>query len=495
MIAPHLVAVLFSLPPSEPYMSSEGITVWRRLTSMALIAAAVLVVVAWNGDSSPAQASPRQAKRHQGGDCPLTVPQQVNSIKAFQKMIPVFRSARCSNCHGGIADPLGNLGAVSHMGVVEIKAADGPKVCEECHMEQWHVAPMSAWAPQSDLELCRFMKEGGTGAEFIDHILRDNGGPQFIAAAFRGMRGLTEGGESIVEDDLGKLSPAPPPGTHAQLVQQAREWVKAQGGSFVGDNNCGCSLDRLSVEYVSTMTVAEKGVTKASSHIMGVGHAVLTLGPDQGEPDYFATTGPDGATSSIKWTDVRIDRGNGCVVTVQSSPQSEVMIWLGIGASPDLKLTFQFVPSADVHSVQTKCRNPATGKMMTGMPGEKEAGLFTEAWIALHSKTVGAGGPSMPNLTAMDPAKMMAMAEQMRGSPGNAADGAQMQQMMKQVLPNADAMLAEARNNFTFTVPGEWCRADSTALAICEIERTVTVPAGVGTSMTITEQTQFTFSR
>ncbi len=425
------------------------------------------------------------------------MPQQVNAIKAFQKMIPVFRSPRCTNCHGGIADPLGNLGAVSHMGVVEIKAADGPKVCEECHMERWHVAPMSSWKPQSDLQLCSSMKEGSTGAAFIDHIVRDNGGPQFIAAAFQGMRGLSEGGQSIVEDDLGKITPAPPPGTHTQMVQQAKEWVKAQGGSFVGDNDCGCALDNIKVEYISTITVAGKGVTKASSHITGVGQNYLSLGPDQGEPDYFATTGPDGATGTISWSAVQINRNNGCVVTVQQSPKSDVTMWLGVGASPDVKLRFQFVPSADIHSVETKCRNPATGRIVTGMPGEKEAGIFTESWIALHSTKVGPSASSMPNWTAMDPAKLKALAEKMQASPGSAADGAQLQQMMQQILPNADAMLAEARNNFTFTVPGEWCKTDSTStyLAVCEIKRTVTVPDNLGSSMTITESTQFKFSR
>ena len=476
-------------------MSRDRIPAWRRPTSVLLVTSAVLVTLAWNGTADPVAAATRRRPRRQGEGCPLTLPQQVNSITAFKKMIPVFRSPRCANCHGGIADPLGSNTATNHMGVVEIKAADGPKTCEECHMDKWHVAPLSPWTDQSNLQLCAFMKEGNTGAEFIDHIVRDQGGPQFIEAAFKGMRGLTEGGQSIVEDDLGKIAPAPPPGTHSQMVQYAKDWVKAQGGQFVGDNDCGCSLDKVHVEFISKMTVTAKGVTKASSRVTAMGDKWLFLGPDQSEPDFIATTGPDGENGRVSWSNVEINRGNGCVVTVQGSPASDVKLWLGVGGGTEPRLRFQFVPSADIHSVLTKCPHPVTGRMYTGMAGEKEAGVFLASWIALHSSNKVATSPaSMPNLAAADPAKMKALAEKMQNSPGNPADAAQLQAMMKQILPNSDAMLAEARENFMFTMPGPWCKPEEPYLAVCTIKRTTTVPDNLGSTMTITEDTWIRFS-
>lgn len=465
----------------------------RRVTWTAAVASVVLMALAWDGGSGSAAASPRRRSGRQGGECPLTVPQQIKSINAFQKMIPVFRSPRCSNCHGGIADPLGSNTPTNHMGIAEIRASDGAQVCEECHMDQWHVAPLTPWTGQSDLQLCGFMKEGNTAAEFIDHVIRDRGGPQFIEAAFKGMRGLNDGGLTIAEEDLGRITPRPPPVTHAEFIQLTRDWVNAQGGSFAGDNDCGCTLDKIDVEYTSTITIAQKPPLKGSSKITGTGSKRLYLGPDLSEPEFFATTGPAELAGTIDWSRVEVNRGNGCVVTLQASPASEVVLWLGVAASPEVKVEFQFVPSLDLHSVQESCPHPVTGRMYKGMAGQKEGGLFQAGWIALHGMKVQMTAASMPNLAAMDPARLQAMADRMQNAPTQ-ANGAELRQMMRQFLPNSDAMLEQARSNFAFTMPGEWCKPDEVYLAICTIKRTVSSQTG-GAAVTITEDTEFKFAR
>lgn len=145
-------------------MSPNRLPLWRRLTSIAVIAAAVLVVMAWNGGSEPAAASARRGFPTGGGSCPLTETQQLNSIKAFQKMMPVFRHPRCLNCHGIVQDPRASGTPSSHMGVVDLSSADPASTCEECHMDKWHLAP--DWTRKNDAQLCSDMKMRRSGAQF-----------------------------------------------------------------------------------------------------------------------------------------------------------------------------------------------------------------------------------------------------------------------------------------------------------------------------------------
>ena len=425
--------------------------------------------------------------------------QQLSSIQAFQKMMPVFRSPRCANCHGGITSPLASNNAIDHMGVVRLSAADGPKACAECHMDGWITAPSAAWSRSNDFAICREMKRRFTSAEFIDHIIRDGGGPQFIEAGFKGMRGLTDGGQSIVEDELGTIVPAPPPGTHAQLVQQARDWVKAQGGSFAGDADCGCSLDQLSVSFFSIISVQQNGVTRGSSQVKASLNAVVYLGPDPGEPAYAATTGPEElGDATMRYPAAEVTREN-CVVTIQSNPETDAAIWVGIVLKPEVKVSLQLAPATDLHPSQTRCKDPRTGRVVTVEPEDQYPGLFSAAWSALYGKGVGASTPadtaSPMNPMNMDMTRLQAMAEKMKSASPNAATGAQMAEMMKMVVPNGQAMMEAARSNFMLTMPNEWCKPDGEYLMRCTINRTVTVPSPLGGTQTISENTTIKIGR
>lgn len=210
-----------------------------------------VIAIAWSRGPTVVLATPTAgAAIPQGGSCPLTTAQQTNSSKAWLKMMPVFRHPRCINCHGGIPDPLASPTPAKHSGVVDLDSTDTEKTCEECHKDGWRI-PGHKWTGKDDQTICSDMKTQFSSAQFIDHILRDGGGPPFIEMAFEGKRGLNEGGETIFEEELKRpLTAQPPPGTHAQLVQLARAWVAAQGGSFVGDASCGCVVPETGEIYL-----------------------------------------------------------------------------------------------------------------------------------------------------------------------------------------------------------------------------------------------------
>ena len=217
-----------------------------------------------------------------GPSCPLTPAKQLKSTQAWAKMMPVLRSPRCSNCHGGIPDPIPEAGAPPkrHRGVVDIESSMGnvKDYCQNCHMKGWRMpGPIFHWPDKSDSEICSMMKKNFTGASFVDHIRRDGGGTQFIDMAFKGERGLDPSGQGIdlyeAETDK-KFVAEPPPGTHAQLTQQAMAWIAAQGGSFVGDDKCGCEIAETGelylLEIVIRNGVGYQGIVVSDSTTMRI---------------------------------------------------------------------------------------------------------------------------------------------------------------------------------------------------------------------------------
>jgi hypothetical protein len=235
------------------------------VTSGLVVLLVLVFALPWGRGPGTVSATPTGRSASQdGGSCPLTTAQQVKSNKAWLTMMPVFRHPRCANCHGSMPKPLPERvqvggkwqggATIRHAGVVDMDSTDGNNVCEECHHPEWRRALNAPnWADKSDMDLCRGMhivfEKNAPG--FLDHILRDGGGPPFIDLAFAGRRGLNDGGVTIYETETGRtFAPAPPPGTHALLVQQARAWVAAQGGQFVGDKDCGCEKPETGEVYL-----------------------------------------------------------------------------------------------------------------------------------------------------------------------------------------------------------------------------------------------------
>lgn len=502
----------------------------RAITPVLATLIGLVIAIGWDSGTGTVSATPAGGPAGQsGGSCPLTAAQELNSIKTFLKMMPVFRHPRCLNCHGGIPSPLPARvrGAdqvwrsgppVQHAGVVEMDSSADNRTCEECHVDDWGDARTAPnWSDKSDMTLCRGMhvQFPNDAAAFIDHIIRDGGNPPgFIKLAFQGKRGLLDGGETIYEAETGrKMTAQPPPGTHAQLIQQAKDWVAAQGGQFVGDKDCGCTVDRLEVKIQSSMTIANHGPAKETTTVTGDGTVTLKLGPDLSEPDWDVTTGPYGIDGKLSWSGVTVTRANGCQMTVLQSPPTQATFWLGMSYRPEPKLSLQITPGVDMHGLKVRCRHPVTGAWIDMPKVDSLAQVFQAAWIVLHGGpgarpvagltiTPGAG-PTQPmaldlaKLQALDPKALQAMAEAAMANP-TPANLADIGKLMRQLVPNADAMVDAARTNFRFAIPdAPRCTLGdgTTFVARCEIGQTITVSDNKGSTQTITEKTTITIGR
>jgi hypothetical protein len=150
--------------------------------------------------------------------CPLSESQQTKAVEAFAKLLPIFGEPRCFNCHGGVS-PFnkgrgthpefgfkvvckdGSLGPCDRGSPENFEATFGE--CQSCHSEitggeppRWRLAPAPAmqWnltgtsKEKPGIELCRQQKHlfAGDGPRFIRHMRNDDGGVQFIQAAYAG---------------------------------------------------------------------------------------------------------------------------------------------------------------------------------------------------------------------------------------------------------------------------------------------------------------------
>jgi hypothetical protein len=180
-----------------------------------------------------------------GTSCPVPFGKQIQAVKAFKEMLPVFRHPRCLNCHGGLdphseghpgADQIEDLDRMANM--EEFKTA-----CQQCHdgLPGWNTpAPVLFFPGKSDEQLCKQMKQfEPTGESFVSHIHDDHGGIQFIAVGFAGDRALGEGLR-----DYG-LTVEKPPGTQAELTEKARKWVELLGHGYEASPECGCVLPKV----------------------------------------------------------------------------------------------------------------------------------------------------------------------------------------------------------------------------------------------------------
>jgi hypothetical protein len=231
--------------------------------------------------ASPLPVAPGLPVVADGPSCPLSVKEQVDAVKAFGKMLPVFRHPRCLNCHGGL-DPMSE----KHPGKDQLEGITNDSIflatCQDCHdgLKGWHVPGEGLFfVGKSDEELCKQMKGFGLTAErFVSHIHDDEGGTQFIAAAFVGDRALGEGLADY------HLEIAKPPGTQAELTAKARKWVDAMGGNYVGSPECGCAMPKikLAIEHRSAPNTASAEFRAGWAGFEGIARFELTLIPQEG---------------------------------------------------------------------------------------------------------------------------------------------------------------------------------------------------------------------
>ena len=199
--------------------------------------------------------------------CPLTDQQTTKSIAAFAPIHSFLTTEpRCVNCHGRVnphikgtgldaGDETAPASKVVHGGGT-IRRQNEPLPnggffiegeCRDCHNSMarktdgseslWMTAPgFLSFVDKDATTLCRQIKRaGGTAEHFLGHVRDDNGGNAFGKTAFNGDRGLDK-------DRYEYIRPEPPSISHAALMQLAQNWVTAMGGSFKGDESCGCEF-------------------------------------------------------------------------------------------------------------------------------------------------------------------------------------------------------------------------------------------------------------
>jgi hypothetical protein len=104
---------------------------------------------------------------------------------------------------------------------------------------QWNLAGTSNEKP--GIQLCRQQKTlfAGDGPRFIRHMRNDDGGVQFIQAAYAGIRALNK--EDQDRADIKSVFPDPPRSmTRVQMSDRALKWVDAMNGGMPEPEECGC---------------------------------------------------------------------------------------------------------------------------------------------------------------------------------------------------------------------------------------------------------------
>ncbi len=273
----------------------------------------------------------------------------------------------------------------------------------------------------------------------------------------------------------------------------------------------GCTP--YTITFQSAVSVISTSPPGGTRRITGRGSITFGLTSDPSEPEFDLTSGPSELTAPIYWTDAAITVNNKCIVRIMALPYSAFSFWLGVksGASP--QVATQISPAGDeMHPTMTKCPKPMGG-WTNEVPGRDM--IFTPVWTALHAQgmsaiagaapsPMGPKGMDMKKMEAMaaqapgqgmDMKKMQAMADKLKGKDPTPEDMAEMMKAMGQVVPDADKQMEAARNNFRFKMPGDCVPAGGAQLARCTINRTVTVPDGLGTTQTITESTVITIAK
>lgn len=182
--------------------------------------------------------------------CPLSDEQVQKSIDAFSRIVPTLtQEPRCVNCHGGV-DPFAK--PTNHGGDTVDPGTD----CSDCHSEMpaktngtnsnWRLANPEHFFKGKDAKtLCKQMRDVfKQGADFVGHLINDNGNSKFTEVAFLGTRGLNDRGQNLVDH----YQPEPPKQiTQGGLINLANDWIRAMGGEFKGDTDCGCEPSHYAV--------------------------------------------------------------------------------------------------------------------------------------------------------------------------------------------------------------------------------------------------------
>ncbi len=265
------------------------IPIRRRALPYMLALALVSVAYISYGSSShttEAKASTRQLHFRvpaRGTTSGLSAGEQVKAVNAFSKMVPVFRHARCFNCHGAfdITNSDEHTGAAAVPKDLDFRQSlDVPQrqrlhaQCGECHNQitghanrptlagnvivaGWMIAPQPMqWVTAADdEELCVLVKGHEENADsFISHVRIDHGEIQFLKAAFEGKRALDS-----ANMDLYDVVAEPPPGSMASLIAQGTQWAQLVGDHWTDSRECGCVMPKIKLKVHHTWLMDTPG--------------------------------------------------------------------------------------------------------------------------------------------------------------------------------------------------------------------------------------------
>ena len=243
--------------------------------------------------------------------CSLSDSQEKEAPAAFDKLMPLFLTKRCFNCHGGInpfvamtmgdqSKKLERRGTHPDLFNGEDKVVLDPdgtenfaktfKACVTCHdagafaAGTWHLAPFQpdkqfaiagSGIAKATLDLCKQIKVRGRfpgTAGFIGHMTDDNGNTAapFLETAFVGTMALDKDETDAATEDLKNEGGYPAPitvMTRGQALQLSKDWVAAMGGKFRQPEECGCK------EHHYALRVIAKGVLQMPGFTFHIGFA------------------------------------------------------------------------------------------------------------------------------------------------------------------------------------------------------------------------------
>lgn len=243
--------------------------------------------------------------------CSLSEKQEHDAPAAFEKLMPLFMTKRCFNCHGGLSPFVGiKMGDQSmpltpkgthplldkNEGSIVLNS-DGDEdttktfqACVTCHdagafqAGTWRLAPTvpdkrfsigPSDIPKAPLDICKQVKIRGRvpgAAGFIGHMTDDNGNTAapFLETAFVGTMALNKDETDAAKDDLKNQGGYPAPitvMTRGQALQSSKDWVAAMGGKFRLPEDCGCK------EHHYALRVIVKGVLQMPGFTFHIGFA------------------------------------------------------------------------------------------------------------------------------------------------------------------------------------------------------------------------------
>ena len=243
--------------------------------------------------------------RAQNFVCALSERQQHDAPAAFDKLMPLFLTKRCFNCHGGVSPFVGvkvgtNIQTATPRGThPELDKDEGTvvlnpdgsenfsetfKACVTCHdagafaKGTWRLAPFQpdmrfsigpSGIPKSSIDLCKQMKTQGRvpgAGGFIGHMTDDNGDRDspFLETAFAGTMALNPDETDRAGDDLRNEGGYPAPitvMTRGQAVQLAKDWVAEMGGKFRLPEDCGCKEHHYALRVLAHGMAQLNGMT------------------------------------------------------------------------------------------------------------------------------------------------------------------------------------------------------------------------------------------